>query len=214
MKKILSLLLSLLLLVGLAGCESAPKIDDAAFTKDSLDKSGTKSVETRNAYATYVETVAKLQAANVMKLDLPLPDGRNLKLEIPMGQNGMVLQPPTPAPVPPSTAAIVSAGFFDLAKTVVGQTPFVVGAGAIKSIFNKFGDTTAAISKNIQAPAGTTINVTGSQGVGIGGQGSYAPVTNTTTTTTTTTNEWNLALQCSFAIQTNGSLPAYCSQQK
>jgi hypothetical protein len=127
--------------------------------------------------------------------------------------------PKDPVPELHPAAQVIREVFQPLKDIGLALGPAAIVANGMSKAFSTFGNTVTSMASNIQAPAGTSVAIIGSNGVGaLGGTGSFTTSDRHDTTTTSTVNttdnsqRWALDLMCQFSM-TTGSPPAYCSQK-
>lgn len=224
MTKLLIAALAAFLVVG---CTTpAPRAKDAAFTEETLNKDGTRVTVTKTSEVVHNEIVKELVSRPLVKITCP-PSGCVLaSFEVGQPLQGQVkdlIYQPREAPPELHPVAQFTRELMQPTKEILlAIGPAGIVAGAMGRAFNTFGGTVSSMAREIQAPAGTSVAISGSNGVGVlRGQGTFATAdrhdTVSNQVTTTSDNRVALDILCNFYMQsgtgTQSQAPAYCQQK-
>lgn len=207
----------------LTACPSVPHVKEAGFTEETLNKDGTKVVRTMTKEAQFNSTVLQIAQVPLFSMECPPAGCVFTKLAVAQPLGGqlkeMLVQPKEPTPELHPAAQVIREFFQPLERLALAVGPALIVGNTAKAGFSALSNMGSAMAGQIQAPAGTSVVITGSSGVGVlGGNGSTSSVdshnvtTNTSTITTDNSQRWALDIACTFAA-TTGSPPAYCSQR-
>lgn len=201
----------------------APRAKDAAFTEETLNKDGTRVTVTKTSEVVHNEIVKEVVSRPLVKITCP-PQGCILaSFEVGQPMQGqikdLIYQPKEPAPELHPAAQVLREIMQPSKDILLALGPLGLAARAGEKMFSTFGNTVTQMASHIQAPAGTSVAIIGSNGVGaLGGTGSFTTsdrhdsTSTSIVTTTDNSQRWALDLMCQFSM-TTGSPPAYCSQR-
>lgn len=217
-------LVAVLAIAVLAGCSSMQKVDKPGFTEEVLAKDGTRTSRTMTKEAQFNETVKQIASVPLFELTCPATGCimTSLKVAQPLGGQlqGLLVQPKE-APPELHPAAQVAREFFQPLKELgLALGPAWIVGGVAKAGYASLERFGSVAVQSVQAPAGTSVAISGSNGVGVlGGNGSSTNLTSTSTDShnqssvvNDSSQDWALSLLCNFTM-TTGSPPAYCSQR-